>query len=263
MAAYGTIITNLGEALIANGFLLSRKVDITHMAIGDGGGGYYQPTPGMTALRNEVARVTVNEVALGADSGNVVIITALVPGDLGGFTIREAGAYDADGNLVAIMNTPDTQKVVAVEGASSELHIKMQLAVSYTDSIQFTSDPATIIATKQNITEHNESGAAHPEIWAQLEGLKLEDTALRAGVQEAKAALTAHDQSDGAHQGRIRSQQDQLSVLSGRVKTLENMLTTDIAENQTYIFFDSLGAAELVQGNYNTAVQRVECTKGV
>ena len=45
---YGTIVTDLGTRLIRDAVLEGQKINITTLAVGDGGGYYYQPTAGMT-----------------------------------------------------------------------------------------------------------------------------------------------------------------------------------------------------------------------
>lgn len=212
MAQYGTIITSAGEALLTNSFLLGQKVEITHMAVGDGGG-YYQPNPGMTGLINEVERVEVNSVELDADSANVIVVTALIPSDVGGFTIREAGAFDADGNMVAVMNTPDTQKV-ADQGADSDLYVRMRLAVSYTDSIQFKTDATTILATRKDIEVHDTDEESHPYLLAQLS----------TKAQEAAATLAAHNAAPDAH-GDIREALGEIDL-----QLADKVSTADLAE---------------------------------
>lgn len=49
---YGTIVTDVGTNLITAAVMDGTKVNITTLAVGDGGGAYYQPTPNMTALKN-------------------------------------------------------------------------------------------------------------------------------------------------------------------------------------------------------------------
>jgi len=136
---------------------MGNKVSIIQFAVGDGSGVYYQPTSGMTALKNEVWRGNVSEVAQNEDSSNIIDVTGVIPSDAGGFTIREMGAFDASGKLIAVANTPDTAKVVIADGSSSEMSIKMEIAVSNAEVINFTLDPTVIIATKKDLEKHTKN----------------------------------------------------------------------------------------------------------
>ena len=157
MAKYYAILTDIGTAAMANAAAMGNKINITQFAVGDGSGTYYQPTSGMTALKNEVWRGTVSEVAQNEDSSNIIDVTGVIPSDAGGFTIREMGVFDASGKLIAVANTPDTAKVVIADGTSSEMSIKMQIAVSNADVINFTLDPTVIIATKRDLEKHTKN----------------------------------------------------------------------------------------------------------
>jgi hypothetical protein len=157
MAKYYAILTDIGTAAMANAAAMGNKVNITQFAVGDGSGAYYQPTSGMTALKNEVWRGNVSEVVQNEDSSNIIDVTGVIPSDAGGFTIREMGVFDASRQLIAVANTPDTAKVVIADGTSSEMSIKMQIAVSNAEVINFTLDPTVIIATKKDLEKHTKN----------------------------------------------------------------------------------------------------------
>lgn len=50
---FGTIVTDLGTILIRDAVLEGKQINLTTLAVGDGGGYYYQPTADMTELKNE------------------------------------------------------------------------------------------------------------------------------------------------------------------------------------------------------------------
>lgn len=147
---YYSILTDIGVAAVANAAALGRKVDIQYFAVGDGGGAYYQPTSNTTALKNEVWRGNVSSIEL--ESSNIITATGVITSDVGGFTIRELGLFDSAGQLIAISNVPDTEKVVIADGTASEMVIKMQIAVSHAETIELKMDPTVILATKQDLT---------------------------------------------------------------------------------------------------------------
>ena len=59
---YGSIVTDVGVQLITEAVMEGQKVNITTLAVGDGGGSYYKPNSTMTALKGEKWRGKVNRV---------------------------------------------------------------------------------------------------------------------------------------------------------------------------------------------------------
>lgn len=146
---YYSILTDVGVAAVANAAALGRKVDIQYFAVGDSDGAYYQPTSNATALKHEVWRGNVSSIEL--KSSNVIEATGVITSDVGGFTIRETGLFNSSGQLLAISNVPDTEKVVITDGTASEMILKQQIAVSNADVINLKMDPTIILATKQDL----------------------------------------------------------------------------------------------------------------
>ena len=151
MTEYYSIVTNIGAAQIANASVLGGKVDIVCFAVGDAGGAGYQPSTEMTALRHEVWRGNITSYEVDEDSPNLIRVRAVLPSNVGGFTIRELGVFDSGGNLIAVGNTPDTPKLTVAEGISSEMELTLELLVSNSEALQCTVDPTVIIATKADV----------------------------------------------------------------------------------------------------------------
>jgi len=160
-----TILTAIGKAKIANSAALGEKVELTHLALGDGGGSYYNPTEDQTALRNEVWRGNISSVEVDADNPNWIKIQTIVLSQHGGFTIREAGVFDADGDLIAIGKYPETYKPVLADGSIKDLVVRMILEVSNTSSMQLKVDLAVILATKKDVDDavksHSNTATPH------------------------------------------------------------------------------------------------------
>lgn len=160
-----TILTAVGKAKLANALALGRKVELTHLALGDGGGSYYNPTEDQTALRNEVWRGNISSVEVDADNPNWIKIQTIVLSQHGGFTIREAGVFDADGDLIAIGKYPETYKPVLADGSIKDLVVRMILEVSNTSSVQLKVDLAVILATKKDVDDavksHSNTATPH------------------------------------------------------------------------------------------------------
>lgn len=108
---YGTVITSSGAALIAACILNGTKLPITDAAVGDGDGAYYQPTVDQTELKNKKWEGEIASATISTTTANMIDVKIIVPADVGGFIVREAAIYSEDGTMIAVCNTPDTEKV--------------------------------------------------------------------------------------------------------------------------------------------------------
>lgn len=151
-----TILTNIGKASIANASALGTKVDFKFMALGDGNGNYYNPTELQTELVNEVYRSQINHAQLDEDNPSWITLSTVIPSNVGGFTVREVGIFDAEGNLLAIGKYPETYKPMLEDGSSKDLTINMILEVSNTSVVTLKIDPTVILATKKDIQMIND-----------------------------------------------------------------------------------------------------------
>ena len=161
---YGSIVTDVGVQLITQAVMEGQKVNIVKLAVGDGGGSYYKPDSTMTELRGERWRGDVTRVEVNEQSPNMIDVVAVVPSDVGGWTIREMGVFDDDAespHMIAVCNTPDTEKVIITSGAAGEIELTMHIEISNTGAISFVIDPNVVTATKKDIENHNASAAAH------------------------------------------------------------------------------------------------------
>lgn len=152
MQKYYTIFTNTGLAKVANAQITDNKLEITHMAFGDAQGEQYDPIGDETTLRNEVWRTTAS-VELSAENPNWFEVVAVIPAEVGGFTVREVGLYDVDGDLVGIGNYPETPKPVIDEGSIMDLIVRMVMAPSNIETIDMTLDPTIATASRKYVAE--------------------------------------------------------------------------------------------------------------
>jgi Phage-related tail fibre protein len=150
---YESIVTDVGNALMMNAVKNGTKVIITDFAVGDGNGEYYRPETGMTELKNELWRGKINSCEICRDSPNILIVTAVCPGTVGGFTIREIAVFDQDNHMIAVGNTPDTPKVTVIDGVVNELRLMMEIALINGDSVELLIDPYIVTATKKDVEE--------------------------------------------------------------------------------------------------------------
>lgn len=162
---YGTIITAVGIAKFASGILNGTRVNIVSAAVGDGGGSYYLPTSDQTALKNECWRGEIAYARLADSSDNIIDIKFIVPADVGGFTIREAALFDAGGDMIAVCNTPDAEKVPLIDGVSFPLTMVMHIIVKDASVVSFSVNPSLDTVSREEMEEalliHNADPNAH------------------------------------------------------------------------------------------------------
>jgi|GEM_PF-1056059 len=151
MANYYSLLTDVGLAKITNSYVQGKKVELKTLVVGDGGGSYYQPTSGMTELKNQVWTGNVTQYAVSDSDPRLCGVGGLLPTDVGGFTIREFGVKDADDDLIAVSNYPDTVKIARTDGVSTEIRLVLEIMLTNAATAVFKVDPTIIMATKQDI----------------------------------------------------------------------------------------------------------------
>lgn len=286
---YGTLVTDCGIQLIAAAVMEGKKINITDLAVGDGGGAYYQPTPNMTGLKNECWSGPIKSVSVNKDSPNMIDITAIIPSTVGGFTIREMAVKDDVKNTIAICNTPDTEKVIISSGAAGEIELTMHIEISNADAISFIIDPNVVTATKKDIEDHDASKTAHaaefekkadvtdlnahanntdihvnPSTMANydtaISGLieHKEDTKIHVMAEE-KASWTEGAEQAAADANRVTEALNAIAGIESRVSRVEDGLFNNITGNPFLASFDSLDGITLVKGIWNEERKRIEC----
>lgn len=159
---FQTILTLYGLQRVAAAVASGIPINLTHMAVGDGGGGTVTPSTGMTALVNERYRTVANR--LQQDPANLTryFVEMVIPTTIGGWNIREYGIFDDNGSLFAVGDFPTTYKTVPSDGASSDLVIRAELTVSNAGIINLIVDPAVAIATQAWVITNINASALIP-----------------------------------------------------------------------------------------------------
>lgn len=146
--AYSTIYTSYGRARLIAAQASGVPINLTHMAVGDGGGDEYTPLEGMTALINERYRTTINRVQPDPANPLQFYVEMVIPYNVGGWTIREFGIFDDQGRLFAIGNYPSTYKTVPAEGATVDMVIRAEVIVANAALITVQVDPNVAVASQ-------------------------------------------------------------------------------------------------------------------
>jgi len=145
---YYAILTAIGEAKLANAAALNTTLKISKMAVGDGGGSVPTPDRSQTALKGEWYRAGLNSLTVDKANSSQVIAELVIPETTGGSWIREMGLIDADGNLIAVANTPPSYKPQLAEGSGRTQVLRMVLIVSSTSNVELKIDPSVVLATR-------------------------------------------------------------------------------------------------------------------
>lgn len=156
--------TNTGAAKLAYGLANNLPVQISHMAIGDGNGALVNPTAAATGLVREVHRAQLNQLYQHPENPKWMVAELVIPAEVGGWTIRELGLYDAAGDLIFVGNHAEQYKPVQSQGSDETKTIRMVVLVSDVAAVTLKADPTTVMATVKlvNDTTAAHTGAADP-----------------------------------------------------------------------------------------------------
>ena len=152
MAEYYNVTTNQGDVEVANAITNGTKIQITHIAFGDGNGSVPTPTKSRTTLVREVHRQAVTKYERHATNPNWIVIETIIPSNVGGFTIREMGII-GNGKLISHGSHAPYEKVADLTGVS-EYRLKFTQNVTDGNVVSMTLDDSLIYATQAWIDEN-------------------------------------------------------------------------------------------------------------
>ncbi|EBG3897376.1 hypothetical protein FIX97_24600 [Salmonella enterica] len=204
---FKTIITTAGaEKLAAATVPGGKKVNLTAMAVGDGGGTLPEPDAGQTKLINEVWRHALNKVSQDNKNKNDIVAELVIPPDVGGFWMRELGLYDDAGTLIAVANMAESYKPKLAEGSGRAQTCRMVIIVSNVDSVALSIDATTVMATQDyvddKLAEHEQS-RNHPDATLKEKGFvqlsNATDSESESHAATPKAVKAAYDLANGKY----------------------------------------------------------------
>ncbi|CAG9297578.1 phage tail-collar fiber domain-containing protein [Celerinatantimonas diazotrophica] len=193
MNEFFTILTTVGAAKLANATALGTTIEITEMAVGDGGGKAVTPNQSQTSLVHTLRRKPLNSITIDPDNPNWVICEQVLPPEIGGWTIREVGLFDTAGDLIAVGNFPETYKPLLSEGSGRTQTIRIVLEVSSASSVELKIDPSVVLATREYVNQQDASVLQQAKDYASQQDTSLKayvDTQDKAGQTAAKADAT-------------------------------------------------------------------------
>ncbi len=167
---YQAILTNAGKSRLAAAALSGEPVGFTDMGGGDGGGTVPAPDPAREGLVNERYRATLNRLVIADKAENVIRAELVIMPQVGGFWLREAALYDADGVCLAVANLPPSYKPLLAEGSGRLQSVNLWIAVNNTADVQLITDPTVIIASVDEVNRaKNEAKDYADEIVGELD----------------------------------------------------------------------------------------------
>ncbi|HFT3954985.1 TPA: tail fiber protein [Escherichia coli] len=260
---FKTVITTAGAAKLAAATAPGgRKVNITTMAVGDGGGKLPVPDAGQTGLIHEVWRHTLNKISQDKRNSNYIIAELVIPPEVGGFWMRELGLYDDAGTLIAVANMAESYKPALAEGSGRSQTCRMVIIVSSVASVALTIDTTTVMATQDyvddKIAEHEQS-RRHPDASLTAKGFTQLSSATNSTSETLaatpKAVKAAYDLANGKYtaQDATTARKGLVQLSSATNSDSETLAATPKAVKTAY---------DLANGKY-TAQDATTARKGL
>ncbi|MEF5657888.1 tail fiber protein [Escherichia coli] len=260
---FRTVITTAGAAKLAAATAPGgRKVNITTMAVGDGGGKLPVPDAGQTGLIHEVWRHALNKISQDKRNSNYIIAELVIPPEVGGFWMRELGLYDDAGTLIAVANMAESYKPALAEGSGRSQTCRMVIIVSSVTSVELTIDTTTVMATQDyvddKIAEHEQS-RRHPDASLTAKGFTQLSSATNSTSETLaatpKAVKAAYDLANGKYtaQDATTARKGLVQLSSATNSTSETLAATPKAVKAAY---------DLANGKY-TAQDATTARKGL
>ena len=260
---FRTVITTAGAAKLAAATAPgARKVNITTMAVGDGGGKLPVPDAGQTGLIHEVWRHALNKISQDKRNSNYIIAELVIPPEVGGFWMRELGLYDDAGTLIAVANMAESYKPALAEGSGRSQTCRMVIIVSSVASVELTIDTTTVMATQDyvddKIAEHEQS-RRHPDASLTAKGFTQLSSATNSTSETLaatpKAVKAAYDLANGKYtaQDATTARKGLVQLSSATNNDSETLAATPKAVKAAY---------DLANGKY-TAQDATTARKGL
>lgn len=191
------LLTNIGIAKLANATALNQPLKITHMVVGDSNGVVSHPDIKQTSLINECYRAQLNSLSRDETNHNQIIAEMVIPDNIGGWYIREAGLLDEHGDLIAVANTPESYKPQLQEGSGRSQIIRMVLVISNTTSVELKIDSSVVLASRQYVEQlikQHANSDNHPTATTSKKGMVILSNAVDS-KSETTAATSASIQT--------------------------------------------------------------------
>lgn len=237
-----TLLTDRGMAKIASALADKKQLHLQKMAVGDGGGQYYEPTASQTNLRHEVWRGEMNTLTVAPNNPNWLIAELVLPEDVGGWYVREVGVFDDEGELIAIGKFPESYKPLLPGGCGKQVCIRLIMEVSNTTAVTLTVDPSIVLATRDYVDvrlDEHEHSTNHPDAtltqkgFTQLSNATDSDDETKAATPKAVKAAMAEARNHTHTWNQITGVPDGTLTQKGIIKLSSATDSTSTTEAAT------------------------------
>ncbi|SFN94523.1 phage tail protein [Xenorhabdus japonica] len=199
---YFALLTHTGIEKLKKAASSGTKLEITHMAVGDGGGSLPTPNAKQSSLINERHRAELDALTIAPQKPHQIIAEQIIPEGEGNWWVREMGLFDKDGSLIAVGNCADLYKP-----EYQEQTIRMALTASDNSLAEWVKELISGLATRryvrERIKEHAES-RNHPDATLKERGFVALSNAVNsdseAHAATPKAIKTAYELANKAYE---------------------------------------------------------------
>ena len=240
---YKAVLTKIGAAKIAAATAGGTKINLTQMAVGDGGGTLPTPDPAQTKLIAEKHRDALNKVIVDPKHKNYLVAELVIPPEIGGFWMRELGLYDEVGALIAVSNMAESYKPLLSEGSGRAQTLRMVVIVSDMDTVNLLIDSSTVLATQEYVDDRlleHEQSRRHPDATLKEKGFTQLSSATNSNSEALaatpKAVKEAYDLANGKYtaQDATTTQKGIVQLNSATNSTSETLAATPKAVKAAY-----------------------------
>ncbi|MDX7989290.1 phage tail protein, partial [Xenorhabdus sp. 12] len=197
---YFSLLTHAGTDKLKKAASSGIKLEITHMAVGDGNGNLPIPDANQSKLVNEKYRAEIDSLTIDPTNHNLIVTEHFIPEGNGNWWVREIGLFDKEGTLIAIGNCGEVYKPESLEQM-----IRMALPIddhSLMEWIGLISGIATRQYVRNKIKDHANS-RNHPDATLKEKGLVALSNEINSNNEThaatPKAVKTAYELADKAY----------------------------------------------------------------
>lgn len=145
---FRTIHTTYGVQRMTAAEATGIAINLTHMAVGDGGGNPTEPSEDQEMLVREQYRAEVNRVYRSPDNPQQFVAEMIIPKSAGGFTLREFAVFDDTGSMFVVGNMPEAYMPAEGEGAFTDVVLRCIFEVSNASVVTLKVDPNVAVASQ-------------------------------------------------------------------------------------------------------------------
>ncbi|PHM37847.1 phage tail protein [Xenorhabdus innexi] len=196
---YFALLTDSGANKLENAATSGNKLEITHMAVGDG----HLPMPNadQSQLINEKHRAEIDRLFIDPNNPNQIIVEQVIPENEGNWWIREIGLYDEDNTLIAVGNCAALYK-----SQMQEQTVRMILPIGDRNLTGWIAELISGVATRSyvrgKIRDHAES-RNHPDATLKNKGFVILSSAVDSNSEThaatPKAVKSIHELAQKAY----------------------------------------------------------------